>query len=143
MPHRSARSDAGLCIDAAVTAAELAVAAPQVIAARLAMGAAAMSNPSQAANTEALRMMSEKTQAFAEGGLAASARAAEIGAQTAAYVMAEAVAGASLTPFGAAHAAGRFYDYWAGMTRLGLQMQSAAMAPLHKTATANAKRLRS
>jgi hypothetical protein len=131
-------------MDAAITATELAVAAPQVVAARLAMGAAALSTPSAAANAEATRMVMEKTQAFAEGGLAASAHAGRIGADAATYLMAEAAAATSLftNPFGAAQAAGRFYDYWSGLTRAGLQMQAAAMAPVHKAATANARRLK-
>lgn len=141
---RPVHSDARLVMDAAVVAAELAAAAPQVIAARLAMGAAALSTPSTKANTEALRMVSEKAQAFTEAGMAAGASAAEIGTRTAAFMMAEAAAGAAAltTPFGAAQAAGRFCDHWTGMARLGLQMQSAALAPIHKAATANARRLK-
>ena len=144
MPARRPRSDAALAMHAAGTATELAIAAPQVVAARLAMGVAALGRPTAAANTEAARMISEKTQAFAEGGLAAGAHVVRLGADTAAYLAKEAAASGALfaTPFGAAQAAGRFYDYWTGMARVGLQMQAAAMAPVHKTATANARRLR-
>lgn len=132
------RSDARLAADAAVSAAELAVATPQVIAARMAMGAAAFSNPSFEAGEEAVLMVAEKAQAFAEAGLAASRPAAEMTARTAAYLMNEA-ANIDGSP---AAAAGRLYDYWAGMTRLGLQMHAAAVAPIHKAALANAKRLK-
>ena len=130
---RRPRSHARLAADAAVTAAELVVAAPQVISARLTMFA----SPSAEANAEAMLMVTEKAQAFAEAGVAASVRAAQMTAQTAAYLTQEA---ASVGGHPGA-AAGRLFDYWTGMARLGLKMQAAALEPLHKTATANARRL--
>jgi hypothetical protein len=133
------RTDARLAIDAAITATELAVASPQVIAARLAMGAAAMTKPSTSANEEAVLMVAEKAQALAEAGLAASRPAAEMTTRTAAFLFNE----ASSLDASPTAAAGRLYDYWAGMARLSLQMHAAAVAPIHKVAVANAKRLKS
>lgn len=134
MPTRRLAKDMRLAARNATTAAELAIAAPQVIAARLAM----MSTPTAETGAECARMLTEKTEAFAAAGLAASGRAAEMGARTAAYLMSEATRLDS-TPMAAAE---RLFDYWSGMTRLSLQLSSAAMAPLHQTATANARRLK-
>jgi hypothetical protein len=128
------RSDARIALDSAITAAELAVAAPQVIAARLAM----LADPAAENKAEAVLMVTEKAQAFAEAGLAASGRAAQMGLRTAAFMVTEGMS-AGGSPVAAAD---RLFAYWSGMTRLSLQMQAAALAPLHKAATDNARRLK-
>ncbi|USI73978.1 hypothetical protein [Sphingomonas morindae] len=97
------------------TMTETSVAAQSVIGARLAMMGAGLADPSRLNQREMLLMGSEKLDAFTRGGLAAWA------------------------------AMGRTYSH-ESMTMLdlveqGLASQAAWWRPVHKTATANARRL--
>ena len=116
----------------AMKTAELAWAAPQVVAQRLARIAAAGPRPSARDRREFQRMSAEKTAAFAESWNAMAQQAARANQ---------------------ALAASFWRTAWSPLTLAQLSMnaallQSAALgvlskglAPVHRTATANAKRL--
>ncbi|HEY9063756.1 MAG TPA: polyhydroxyalkanoate granule-associated phasin [Burkholderiaceae bacterium] len=116
----------------ATQAAELALAAPQVVAQRLARMAVAGTKPSARDRREFHRMGAEKAAAFAESWTAMAQQAARANQ---------------------ALAANFWRTAWSPLTLAQLSMnaallQSAALgvlskglAPVHRTATANAKRL--
>jgi hypothetical protein len=140
------------------TAGEMLMAAGEVIGARVALGTVAMLNPAIADHAEFAKMLPEKTEAFAAAGTILtdrSMRAARYVAQAASNELSIAAAACSalVTCADPARALSLQTEYaagWFGRTvalsmRLGamaLQAQGAAMGPVHRTATDNARRLR-
>jgi hypothetical protein len=136
---------------------ELAVAAGQVIAARAALGAAAMMDPLKADHVEFARIIPEKTTAFSAAGVAwlrgSSETAQRISAFAASELATAATAAAAIasckTPAGVFAAQSRYASAWFGrvltqsvaLGSLAIKSQGAAMAPLYRAATANARRL--
>jgi hypothetical protein len=118
----------------ALRSTELALAAPQVIAQRLSRLAAAGSTPSARDRREFQRMVAEKPLAF---GQAWSAMAVEAMAAQQALALAWTRslwmpwAFGAMTPARAGHA-------W---TRALLDVARKGLAPVHRTAVANARRL--
>ncbi|KQR45786.1 polyhydroxyalkanoate granule-associated phasin [Acidovorax sp. Leaf160] len=114
---------------------ELSIAAPQVIAHRLARMAAAGAQPSARDQREFTRMVAEKQTAFAQAWMAMATQS-----MVAAPALAMGMARSWFTPWGA--------TAWAGQQALAAQWQAAAMgvmgkglAPVRAAAVANAKRL--
>jgi hypothetical protein len=142
---------AGEAASTAIKSGELAVASAEVIAARL-----SMIGPSAA--LEASMMVPEKAEAFAASGAAMAGRMSQIaasGAQAMAREGAKAAeAGVQMalahTPADLAAAQSRYLAGWfaratsdfAHWTGLAVRAQAEALAPVHKTATDNARRLR-
>jgi len=140
------------------TAGEMMLAAGEVIGKRVALGTAAMFNPAAADHAEFAKMIPEKTAAFGAAGSILtdrSLRAARYVAQAATSEMS--IAAATCARLATCVDPGRMLsvqaDYATGWMaramalslRLGamtLQAQGAAMRPVHRAATANARRLR-
>ena len=155
--ERLARS-AALAGTAARRATQLAVDSSEVIAARFALAATALANPTQADGTEFRRMVSEKVTAFAAASQIMTARCATLGIELArlgAIEAQEARRGfADLALAGSPQSAwaaqarlvggfwGRAWGNAALLTQLGLRAQAAALAPVQRAASANARRLR-
>ena len=137
--------------------AELAVASGQVIAARLAL-AATPRGATAAGHAEFARMVPEKTQAFAAAGAGAAQQLTALAftASRAALREGEAASAAALRlarasgPADFAAVQQRYLLDWFGrsvahaeaLSNAAARLQSAMVAPLHRTATANAKRLK-
>ncbi len=154
---RLARS-AALAGGAARRASRLATNSGDVIAARMALAATAMADPARADGAEFQRMVSEKVTAFAAASQIMAGRCAVLGAELArlgALEAAETRRGlADLALAGSPAAAlaaqarlvggfwGRAWSNAALLAQLGLRAQNAALAPVHRTASANARRLR-
>jgi hypothetical protein len=147
-------------VEAAATAArsaELAMASAQVVAARLALmgGAPAVAGVDAAA--EIARMTPEKIEAFTAAGAAMAghmgtmaARGARAIADEGAHaVQACADLAAARSPMEVALAQGRYLTAMlarastgaVAMTALATRLQADALSPIHRTATANARRL--
>ena len=140
------------------TAGELALASGEVVAKRMALGAAAMVDPFNADHAEFARMVPEKAQAFAAAGTAVLQRSSDVMQQMANFAVAEmSIAMKSTmdmlgcrTPTALAAAQSKFLLGWlsrslsqsAAMGAFAVRSQAAVMAPVHKTATANARRLK-
>ena len=140
------------------TGGEIAVAAAQVFTHRMALGAAAITDPMNADHAEFLQMVPEKVTAFSEVGMIMWDRSASIVQQMAETatrewaIAAEAVVSMSAPadPAGLAESQSRYAMTWfnrvvsqaIGLTLLTMQAQHAAMAPLLRATTANAVRLR-
>lgn len=162
-PQSAARDAARLARSAAQAAstatrgAELAVASAHVVAARLALIGGAPAAAGVDAASEIARMTPEKVEAFTAAGAAMAghlgamaahgARAmAEEGAH-AARACADLAAARSPMDFAMAqsrYVVGMFARASTGavaMTSLATRLQADALSPIHKTATANAKRL--
>ena len=136
---------------------ELAIAAGEVIARRVALGVAAAFDPMQADYAEFGRMLPEKMQAFSAAGtimLEQSSQAGwEITRLASDEVMTTARAARELTdcwgPAAFAEAQNRLAREWLNratsnfftMGMLALTAQAAAMAPIHQTVVGNAERL--
>lgn len=137
--------------------AELAVAANEVIAARLALAAVPRA-VTPAGQAEFARMVPEKAHAFAAAGAGAAQHLAAIAidANRAALREGAAAARAGAAMFSATTAeafAAAQRDWFTGwfaravaqaqsMAAATAALQAAAIAPIHRTATANARRLR-
>ncbi len=159
-PHRSARK-LGHALRVAGTngrkTGELALAAGQVVARRMALGAQAIVDPLNADHVEFAKIIPEKARAFSEAGrtwLEWSSRIAEQMTRIAASEMAAAAEGAVAlagcrTPEEAITVQGNLATAWVArmvsqsiaLGSLTLRSQSEAMAPVHRTVTANARRL--
>ena len=138
------------------TGGEIAVAAAQVFTHRMALGAAAITDPMNADHAELLKMVPEKVTAFSEVGTIMWDRSARIVQQMAEVATREwAIAAetalsmtASADPAALAASQGRYAMTWfnraasqvMGLTLLTMQAQHAAMAPLLRATTANARR---
>jgi hypothetical protein len=136
----------------------LAVAAGEVIAKRMALGAAALVDPMNADHGEFAKMIPEKTAAFSAAGLVWLQWSARVTQQMAVFAANEAAlaaqAGAAMascrTPADLAAAQGNFAMAWfsralsqsVALGSMALRSQAAAIAPVHRSATANARRLR-
>jgi hypothetical protein len=136
---------------------ELAVAAGQVIAKRVALAAAAIVDPLNADLVEFSRIIPEKTTAFSSAGMAWLQGSSEAAQRMSAFAASElarattaavAIAGCK-TPAGIMAAQRSFATAWfarmfsqsIALGSLAMKSQSAAMAPIYRAATANARRL--
>ncbi len=117
----------------AIDLAELAVAAPQVMAHRMQRMIAAGHAPTEKDHREMRRMGSEKLQAFAESWTAMSLQTAAAQQQ-----MALSLWRAWFTPV-TSRSALNLSEQW---QRAALDVASKGLAPVHRRAVANAKRLR-
>jgi phasin protein len=142
---------------AATVASELAVAAGVVIGHRVALGAAALQEPLTADAAEFARMGPEKLDAFGEAGSALFAAFWAIGeeinefleTQTRATTQLAFELGLTPTPVHAISAQARYLmetldragARGASMAACAVGAGSAALRPLHRRATANARRL--
>jgi hypothetical protein len=140
------------------TAGELALASGEVVAKRMALGAAAMVDPLNADHAEFARMVPEKAQAFADAGTAVLQRSSDIVQQMANFAVNEMSIAmkstmdmvACRTPAALVAVQGKFLLGWlnrslsqsAALGAFAVRSQAAVMAPVHKTATANARRLK-
>lgn len=140
------------------TVGELALASGEVVVKRMALGAAAMVDPLNADHAEFARMVPEKAQAFSDAGTAILQRSSDVLQQMANYAVAEmSIAmkfsmgmAAYRTPAALAAAQSKFLLGWLGRSlsqsaalgHFAVRSQAAAIAPVHKTATANARRLK-
>ncbi len=130
-----------------------------MIAARFVLAATAIANPAQVDGTEFRLMVSEKVSAFAAASQIMAARCATLGIEVARLGAIEAqearrgfadlaLAGSPQAAWAAqARLVGAFWGRaWANaalMAQLGLRAQGAALAPVRRAASANARRLRS
>lgn len=137
---------------------ELAMAATEVVMRRMALGGIAMVNPATADHAEFAMMVPEKTKAFADAGAALATQSARLGEAMARYMVEESAilartAGSVMAgghPGGMLLAQAQAAMAWAGrmaaqtnaVCLLALEAQGATLAPIHRTATANATRLR-
>jgi hypothetical protein len=138
-------------------AGELGVAAGKVVAHRVGLGLAALANPLDADHAEFARMVPEKTEAFTAAGTIMLERTAAIGQRIAAHTMKEAMlAGRAGLEMAAtadpasllrvqsrflAGAASRFIELAMQVGGMSLAIGGAALVPVHRTATANARRI--
>jgi hypothetical protein len=135
----------------------LAVAAREVVAKRVALAAAAIIDPLNADHVEFARIIPEKATAFSSAGMAWLQGSSEAAQRISAFAASElamaataavAIAGCK-TPAGIMAAQSRFATAWfarvfsqsIALGSLAMKSQGAAMAPLYRAATANARRL--
>jgi hypothetical protein len=118
----------------ALKSAELAFAAPQVVAHRLARMSVAGASPSARDRREFERMHTEKTSAFAESWLAMA---------SATMLAQQAMAMSAVQSFWSAPLGGRRHGQAARRRarQSALDIMSRGLAPVHRTAVANARRL--
>ena len=137
---------------------ELSVAAAEVVFRRVTLGWFAMLNPVLADHDEFARMVPEKTQAFSDSGSVLFTGSMRIGQRVSRYLADETTHAAdtvmaiwtSRSPAalmaaqadGAISWFGRMTAQSEAMCLRSLEVQGAAMAPIHRTATENAARLR-
>jgi hypothetical protein len=157
-PLNRLTDDAGVALKAAQAGGELMAATAEVVAARMEILAAGLADPRRADLKEMALMGSEKVAAFtasagrAQRGLSAASEALVAASAREAGLAAEAAQtiAAAATPAAAAQAQANYMIGW--WTRAAeqswsfgsalLNAQAEAMKPLHKAATANARRLR-
>lgn len=136
---------------------ELAIAAGQVIAKRVALGMAAAVNPIAADHAEFARMMPEKVEAFSAAGKAMLEQSEEARSQLTRLASDEVMTTARATmemarcgnPVAVMQAQGKFAQAWinratSNFMAMGMMMlsaQAAALAPLQVAVAANTKRL--
>lgn len=127
----------------ALQAGAAATAAGQVIAARMAMGAAALNDPAKADPVEFTRMFTEKAVAMTSASQIAALRAVQMAQHAASFAMTEAAMAMTKLdkPHHAAGWYGRAMNQSMTMAHLAFQAHAAAMAPLYRAANANARRL--
>jgi hypothetical protein len=137
---------------------ETASAAASVIAARMEMGRAALAAPNIEAIGEATAMVTEKVLAFSEAGAAMAGRSGEMAARQMRYAMDETErAGAAVarlakckTPMDLAMAQSelafdfltRGFAHGMSLGAMALRTGEAGLKPIHRTVTANARRLK-
>jgi hypothetical protein len=150
----------GVLAEASRTAgrgSDLALAAGQVIAKRVALGVAAAMDPMQADHGEFARIVPEKVEAFSAAGMAVLAHSDHVGRQVTRLMSDEVMTTARATiamagcfdPATLVQAQAQFAMAWFGraasnmlaMGMLALRAQDAAMAPILRTVSANADRL--
>jgi hypothetical protein len=138
-------------------AGETTMAAGRVVAERMNLGAAAMIDPCNADFAEFAKIIPEKTVAFSAAGMTWLQWSGEIAERIAGFAAGEmaqvAEAAAAIascrTPAGVIAAQSRFATAWfaralaqsIALGSLTLRTQGAAMAPMHRATTANARRL--
>ena len=136
---------------------DLAVAAGQVIARRVALGVAAAVNPMAADHAEFARMVPEKLEAFSAAGMVMVAQSEEVRSQLTRFASHEVITAAraafematSLNPMALMEAHGRFAQAWFGRAHsnfmalgmMALRAQAAALGPLQTAVAANTERL--
>ena len=136
---------------------ELAVASGRVIAERAALGIAALLDPSTADHTEFARMVPEKMKAFSAASAALQRRSGEFVAEMARFAAAETALALSAagefalcrSPADLLALQNRLALAWFGravsqtlaLGALAVSAGGAALAPVHRAATGNAKRL--
>ena len=136
---------------------ELALASGDVVAKRMALGAAAMADPLHADHTEFARMIPEKAHAFSDAGVVLLQRSGAAVQQVARFAANELALAtratmalaACRTPAELAAAQARLLTAWFGramsqsieLNAMAVRSQAAVMAPVHRTAIANARRL--
>ena len=137
---------------------DLAIAAGQVIAKRVALGVAAAVNPMTADHAEFARMVPEKVEAFSSAGMAMFEHSGEFGNRIACFASDEVMTTARATieiatcfdPLSMLEAQTRFFQAWwgrttANMLTLGmmtLSAQAATLSPIRLAVAANTERLR-
>ena len=137
---------------------ELAVASGEVIARRMALGAAALADPMTADHVEFSRMVPEKMAALSAVAAIVQRRSAAVIAEMARYAASEATIALRAageiarcrTPADIAAAQSRFVLGWFARTvsqslalgALAMSAGGAMLVPVHRAATDNAKRLR-
>ena len=157
--HADPFSTAMRAMATAMRSHETAGGAAGVIAARTGMATAALGAPNAANDAEMSRMVSEKTTAFAASGAAAAAGSSRMAETSARFAMEEAVnAARAFTSMAACRSPQDLFALQArltmdlfsrgmahgnGMASQASHMGEAALAPVHKTVTANARRLKS
>lgn len=135
-----------------VKAAELAIAAPQVVAIRTARMLAAGKNPSAKDRAEFSRMHTEKVQALGESIVGVGLQVARLNQECALRAASESMRLWTSWCFSGFRAAAAGYSRPAAaavmrmpsvsrQTRAATRIAAAALAPIHKRATANARRL--
>lgn len=155
---RRMASDARHASEALIAGGELMQASQEVIAARLEILAAGLADPTKADLAEMALMGSEKVEALSASASALSRRLGGLGERLARDAAREAsLAGQAASALATAASPQAFaaiqmnyaFGWWdraaRGLTALNGEMiraQAEAMKPLHKAATANAKRLR-
>jgi hypothetical protein len=128
-----------------------------VVARRVTLGAAALIDPFNADHVEFAKMVPEKTRAFSAAGMTWLQRSSEVTQRMASFATSEMATAARVavamaqcrTSTGVFAAQRKFATAWFARAlsqsiTLGSMMmrsQGAAMAPVHRTATANARRL--
>lgn len=123
----------------AAAGTELALASLQVVNARTPMIVQAWREPLRGNYAELSRMVSEKPLAFARGAAAGGPNLLAMATESNRYLT-----DAWKVPVGAVPgltAALGLFQFWGRMMTLGLAWQSAALAPVHTVAVANARRL--
>ncbi len=136
---------------------DLAVAAGQVIAKRVALGVAAAVNPMAADHAEFARMVPEKVEAFSAAGMVMVAQSEEVRSQLTRFATHEVMTAAraafematSLNPMTLMEAQGRFAQAWfdrahsnfMALGMMALRAQAAALSPLQTAVAANTERL--
>jgi hypothetical protein len=141
----------------ALKAHEALGAAAGVIAARAEMTALAVAQPSAEANAELGLMVTEKVAAFSEAAAAVAAGAADLAGRNARYAAEEAMAATRAmariadcrTPAELMGLHGQLItDFWGrslahglGLNAVAVRTGEKALAPVHKTVTANHRRL--
>jgi hypothetical protein len=137
---------------------ELAVAASQVVTKRMALGAAAIMDPLNADHAEFATIVTEKAKAFSEAGMTWLQGSAEIAERVTSFAASEMAASAaaaralarcrtSAALFATQSNAvtawfARALSHSIALGALAMRSQAAALAPIHRAATANARRLR-
>jgi hypothetical protein len=136
---------------------DLAIAAGQVVAKRVALGVAAAANPMAADHAEFARMVPEKLQAFSAAGMAMFEHSGEVGNRITRFASDEVMTTARATiematcfdPLSILEAQSRFMCAWwerttANIMTLGmmsLSAQAAALSPIELAVAANTERL--
>jgi hypothetical protein len=136
---------------------DLAMAAGQIIARRVALGVAAAFNPLQADHDEFGRMVPEKMETFSAAGIAVFAHSNQAGWEITRLASDEVMTTAQATlelatctnPLAMAEVQGQFALDWCNraaanffaMGLLALGVQQAAMVPFQETIAANTERL--
>jgi hypothetical protein len=142
---------------ARATAGELTMAAGQVFAMRMALGAHAMSDQLSADHGEFAKIIPERTSAFAQAGMTWLRWSGEVAEQMATFAACEAATVAEVvaamssyrTPVDVIAMQSSFTTAWLARAlsqsiALGastLRSHSAALMPMHRTALANARQL--
>ncbi len=155
--HGKIRDMLDLATRTAGSGNDLAIAAGQVIAKRVALGVAAAVNPMSADHAEFARMVPEKVEAFSAAGMAIFEHTGEVGNRISHFATHEVMTTARATleianchdPLSMLEAQGRFVREWweratANVMTLGmmaLSAQAATLNPIRLAVSANTERL--
>jgi hypothetical protein len=136
---------------------QLAMAAGQIVAKRVALGMAAATDPMRADHAEFNRMVPEKLEAFSAAGMILLERSSEVGFEMTRLASDEVMTTANATldmatctdPFALAEVQSKFAMAWfdrattniVAMSMLALRAHDAAMEPIRDAVAANTDRL--